>query len=195
MATSRSSSPQTPDVLEEPHNVAIHNDLPSWCHTLRPLQARTIPVMGAWDNEEPHPTLEKPDVERMLELNDLIEEHAYEECVYPPMRPHIPKACQFHSSPGSGVEHSPLFSRPPSDANCSETTAPTDSFHPSAQPSPQQSEYHLPSHSHLVCTPIVPPPAIRPRKRDSNVVPRRVICPPRESCYKYVTRLVRDDVS
>jgi len=174
MAASRSSSPQTPDVLEEPRNVAIHNDLPSWCHT-------AIPAMGAWDIEEPHPTIQKPDGERMLELNDLIEEHAYEECVYSPMRPHILKAYQFHSSPGSSVEHSPLFSRPPSD---SETTAPTDTFHPSAQPSPQQSEYHLPSHSHLVCTPIVPPPAIRPRKRDSNVVPRRVICPPRESCYK-----------
>ncbi|KAL4073911.1 hypothetical protein V8B97DRAFT_2021472 [Scleroderma yunnanense] len=165
---SRSSSPQTPDILDEPHHVAIHNDLPSWCHTLRPLQAKAIPVTGAWDSEEPQHTLEKPGDERMLELNDLIEEHAYDD------------------SPGSGVEHSPLFSRPPSDANCSETTVPTDSFQPSAQPSPQQSEYHLPSHSHLVCTPIVPPPAIRPRKRDLSVVPRRVICPPRESCYNLV---------
>ena len=103
------------------------------------------------------------------------------------------KRVYFHSSPASGVEHSPLFSGRASDANFSETTTPTDSFHPSAQPSPQQSEYHLPSHSHLVCTPIVPPPSIRSRKRDSSVVPRRVVCPPRESCYKYVTHL-RDDV-
>lgn len=102
MVASRSSSPQTPDVLDEPRNVAIHNDLPSWCHTLRPLQPTTVPLRGAWDGEELHPTLEKPEDERMLELNDLIEEDAYDECVYSPMQPFTSKACLFSQLPCLG---------------------------------------------------------------------------------------------
>ncbi|KAI6131684.1 hypothetical protein EDD16DRAFT_1537987 [Pisolithus croceorrhizus] len=122
--------------------------------------------MASWDGDGGRVALEKPDGEQILEFNDLIDEHAYDD-----------------SPPGSGIEHSPLFSRPPSDFNCSETTVPTDSLYPSSQASPLQSEFHLPSHSHLVCTPIVPPPVMRPRKRDLSVVPHPVVCPPRESCY------------
>lgn len=124
------------------------------------------PLMASWDGDGSCAALDKPDDGRILELNDLIEEHAYDD-----------------SPPGSGIEHSPLFSRPPSDFNCSETTVPTDSLYPSSQASPQQSEFHLPSHAHLACTPIVPPPAMRPRKRDLSVVPHPVVCPPRDSCY------------
>ncbi|KAI6157802.1 hypothetical protein BKA82DRAFT_996145 [Pisolithus tinctorius] len=164
---SRSSSPKTPDVgPDEPRHVTIHNEPPSWCLAFRPLQSRSIPATAPWDGEGNRAPLDKHDDERILELSDLIDEHAYDD-----------------SPPGSGVEHSPLFSHPPSDLNCSETTVPTDSLYPSSQASPQQSEYHLPSHSHLVCTPIVPPPAMRPRKRESNAVPHPVVCPPRESCY------------
>ncbi|KAI6040307.1 hypothetical protein EDC04DRAFT_2567444 [Pisolithus marmoratus] len=127
-------------------------------------------MASSWEGEGSRAAL---DGDRILELNDLIEEHAYDEYACAPM-PLVSLTC---------VEHSPLFSRPPSDLNCSETTVPTDSLYPSSQPSPQQSEFHLPSHSHLVCTPIVPPPVMRPRKRDLSVVPHRVVCPPRESCY------------
>ncbi|KAG6335572.1 hypothetical protein ID866_3512 [Astraeus odoratus] len=165
---SRSSSPKTPDASDEPHNLVIHNDLPSWCHTLAPLQTKAFPVTSIWEGELSPPAFDKDDDERMLELSDLIDEQAYDD------------------SPPSGVEHSPLFSCPPSDANCSETTAPLDSVQPSAQPSPQRSEYHLPSPTQLGCTPIMESPTVRPRKRDLGVVPRQVICPPRESCRNLV---------
>ncbi|KIK27699.1 hypothetical protein PISMIDRAFT_165924 [Pisolithus microcarpus 441] len=143
--------------------------------------------MASWDGDGSCVALDKPDDERILELNDLIEEHAYDEYACAPMPTlgisNTNDATYDSSPPGSGIEHSPLFSRPPSDFNCSETTVPTDSLYPSSQASPQQSEFHLPSHSHLVCTPIVPPPAMRPRKRDLSVVPHPVVCPPRDSCY------------
>jgi hypothetical protein len=82
---SRSSSPETPETPETsdgPCNVAIHNDreLPSWYHALH--LGKNVSVVGAPDGDVPLVTLQKPEVERMLQLDDLIEEHAYDEYAY-----------------------------------------------------------------------------------------------------------------
>ncbi|KAF9227355.1 hypothetical protein BS17DRAFT_747806 [Gyrodon lividus] len=161
---SRSSSPETPETSDGPHNVAIHNDreLPTWYHASRP--GKNISVIGAWDGDAPFVTLQKPEVERMLQLDDLIEEHAYDD------------------SPCSGIENPPLFSQPLSDALHSEIAAPADGPWTSPQASPQESQLYVPPQSQMRCTPVVPPPAVRPRKRDPTT-PHRVVHPSRESCY------------
>ncbi|KIJ67780.1 hypothetical protein HYDPIDRAFT_107274 [Hydnomerulius pinastri MD-312] len=160
---SRSSSPETPETSDGPHNVVIHNELPSWFHALRP--GKNISVIGVWDGESPLGVLEKPEDERMLQLDDLIEEHAYDD-----------SAC-------SSIDASPLFSQTMTDALHSESAAPPDPIRPSPQTSPQESEYCVPPQSQMRCSPVVPPPAARPRKRDPNSAPHRVVHPPRESCY------------
>lgn len=52
--------------------------------------------------------------------------------------------------------------------------------------SAHESGLSIPPLSQMHSTPIVPPPAVRTCKRDPASIPRRVVYPPRESCYKYV---------
>ncbi|KIK92137.1 hypothetical protein PAXRUDRAFT_34656 [Paxillus rubicundulus Ve08.2h10] len=165
---SRSSSPETletPETSDGPCNVAIHNDRerPPWYHALH--LGKNVSVVGAPDGDAPLVTLQKPEVERMLQLDDLIEEHAYDD-----------SAC-------SGVAASPSFVRPLLGAPHSGSAAPANDHWTSPQANPPESQFCVPLQSQMRCTLVVPPPAIRPRKRDPTTTPHRVVHPPRESCY------------
>ncbi|KAH7888695.1 hypothetical protein F5I97DRAFT_1804144 [Phlebopus sp. FC_14] len=162
MEDSRSSSPETPETSDGPHKVAIHNELPSWYHSLSP--GKNITVIGTWDNESSRRTLEKPDDEYMLQLGDLIEEHAYDESAL------------------SGKESPPPFPQLNTQRPNLETVVSSDGVQSSVDGLLQGSGYMV-SQSQMRCTPVVPPPpAVRPRKRDPNTTPRRVVHPARESC-------------
>jgi hypothetical protein len=78
---SRSSSPTTPESSDGHHPVTLHHDhnLSTWYNSIRPR--KTFSEIGVWDNEPMRSGINKPDSERMLQLDDLIDEHAYEEYV------------------------------------------------------------------------------------------------------------------
>lgn len=78
---SRPSSPATPENSDGSHPVAIHHghDLSSWYQSICPK--KTISEIGFWESEAIHSLMSKPDNERMLQLDDLIDEHAYDEYV------------------------------------------------------------------------------------------------------------------
>lgn len=172
---SRSSSPETPETSDVPNNVTIHNELPSWYHPL-PISKN----IGVWDGDP----CQKPDNERMLQLDDIIQEHAYDEYAYPCTLLSC-LICSCCSSPCSGVENPPSNIQSPSDATLSELPS-LQSLRTSLRPSVHESGLSIPPLSQMHSTPIVPPPAVRTCKRDPASISRRVVYPPRESCYKYV---------
>ncbi|KAH0827862.1 hypothetical protein J3R83DRAFT_3489 [Lanmaoa asiatica] len=158
MMDSRSSSPETPETSDDPNNVTIHNELPTW---YRPLPiAKNMSAIEVWDGDP----FEKPDDERMLQLDDIIQEHAYDD------------------STCSGVENSPPSSCLPSDATQLELVSP-EPLRISLRRSIPESGLSIPPLSQMHATPIVPPPAMRTCKRDPASIPRKVVHPPRESCY------------
>lgn len=174
---SRSSSPETPETSDVPRNVTIHNELPSWCSSL-PI-ATDVSTLS-WDGVQ----FQKPDDERMLKLDDIIQKNAYDECAYPRvfLAPAHP-ACSPRSSACSGAEASNIH--PPSDATQPELAS-QEALRASFRRSIHDSSLSIPPFSQLHSTPIVPPPAMRTCKRDPASIPRRVVYPQRESCCKYV---------
>ena len=73
----RSSSPETPETSDVPHNVTIQGELPSWYSSL-PI-SKDVSTAAVWDGDP----FQKPDDERMLQLDDIIQEHAYDEYASP----------------------------------------------------------------------------------------------------------------
>ncbi|KAG8213932.1 hypothetical protein J3R82DRAFT_10678, partial [Butyriboletus roseoflavus] len=155
---SRSSSPETPETSDVPHNVTIHNELPSW---YRPLPiAKNTSTIGVWDGDP----FQKLDGEHMLQLDDIIQEHAYDDSACP------------------GVVISPPNTCSTSDATQPELVYPEPLQTSLRRPIPE-SGLSIPPLSQMHSTSIVPPPAMRTCKRDPASIPRRVVYPPRESCY------------
>lgn len=163
---SRSSSPATPESSDGHHPVTLHHDhnLSAWYNSIRPR--KTFSEIGVWDNESMRSVMNKPDNERMLQLDDLIDEHAYED-----------SAC-------SAPESSPVLPQVIPDCLKPDAIQPTgDSSVSTAQGPLPESDYFVPSHMQMHCPPVIPPPAVRSRKRDPSTAPHRVVFPPRESCY------------
>ncbi|KAG2342479.1 hypothetical protein BDR05DRAFT_983249 [Suillus weaverae] len=163
---SRSSSPATPESSDGHHPVTLHHDhnLSAWYSSIRPR--KTFSDIGVWDNESMRSVMNKPDDERMLQLDDLIDEHAYED-----------SAC-------SATESSPILPQIIPDCLKPDAIHPTgDSCTSTAQAPVPESDYPVSSHMQMHCPPVIPPPSVRPRKRDPSAAPHRVVFPPRESCY------------
>ena len=76
---SRSSSPATPDSSDGIHPITIHRDheFNPWYHSGH--SGRNISELNTWDDATHCVAPAKPEEERMLELDDLIDEHAYDE--------------------------------------------------------------------------------------------------------------------
>ncbi|KAG1746129.1 hypothetical protein EDB19DRAFT_378703 [Suillus lakei] len=164
---SRSSSPATPESSDGHHPVTLHHDhnLSAWYNSIRPR--KTMSEIGAWDNESMRNVMNKPENERMLQLDDLIDEHAYED------------------STCSAPESSPVLPQVVPDCLKPEAIHPTgDSCVSAAQAPLPESDYLVPSHMQILhCSPVIPPPVVRPHKRDPSTAPHQVVFPPRESCY------------
>ncbi|KAH7916558.1 hypothetical protein BJ138DRAFT_1074983 [Hygrophoropsis aurantiaca] len=156
---SRSSSPTTPETSDHQQRVAIHhdNELSSWYNTICP--GKILSVSGSWNSDPLEHSSGKAEDTSMLQLGDLIEEHAYE-------------------SGGSEMDCSTTYSRPTNSLK-PESLA---QLNGPQQPSHPETEYVVPSPSQFCSTSVVPPPATRPRTRDPATAPHRVVHPPKESC-------------
>ncbi|KAG0698126.1 hypothetical protein DFH29DRAFT_984006 [Suillus ampliporus] len=164
---SRSSSPATPESSDGHHPVTLHHDhdLSAWYNSIRPR--KTISEIGVWDNESMYSVTNKPDNENMLQLDDLIDEHAYED-----------SAC-------SAAESSPVLPQVIPDCLKPEAihVAGSENTVSAAQTPVPESDYLVPSNTQMHYSPAIPPPAVRTRKRDPSAAPHRVVFPSRESCY------------
>jgi hypothetical protein len=78
---SRSPSPATPESSDcSSHKPVASFELSSWYHSLHP--EKPVPNDTAWDNDgAPFIAVEKTEEQPMLQFDDLIDEHAYDEYV------------------------------------------------------------------------------------------------------------------
>jgi hypothetical protein len=96
---------------------------------------------------------------------------------------HIP----WFSSACSVPESSPVLPQVIPDCLKPDAIHPTgDSCVSTAQAPLPESDYLVPSHMQMHCSSVIPPPVVRPPRKDSSTVQHRVVFPPRESCYKCV---------
>ncbi|EGO00107.1 hypothetical protein SERLA73DRAFT_107088 [Serpula lacrymans var. lacrymans S7.3] len=167
---SRSSSPATPDSPDGIHPVAIHhdNEFSSWYHSLRP--GKSFPELSAWDEASHCLAVAKSEEERMLQLDDLIDEHAYDEYDSRPSLSGM-EALFPHTRPfATGIK-----SQSNGHAPAPQTPAPTAPL--------MESDFMVSSQGQVSCTKPIPPPAVRPRKRDPSTTPHRVVYPAKDSCH------------
>ncbi|EIW83060.1 hypothetical protein CONPUDRAFT_152105 [Coniophora puteana RWD-64-598 SS2] len=162
---SRPSSPATPESSDGLHPVAIHNDsdLSSWFKSVSPPS--NVTDLGLWDTDLSSFAFSKRSDHQMLQLNDVIDEHAYDDVDTSESSPSKSGLCtelpdvQLARNGGNSGPHP----------------------HTPAAHSPETG-FSLPSQMQMRCTPVVPPPALQPRKQDPSTVPHKVVYPPRESC-------------
>lgn len=164
-SVSRSPSPHTPAPEPPADPVAIQADLDA-------VAAWFVPNMPAWESDPALFALpRKADEEQMLRLDDLLEQHAFDECV-------------SISTASAPLTAHPSASFPPQQQPQSQ---PQDPQHGQYVPSFRPTNLLVPSHNGPVSvTKPVPPPASLPRKLDAAAHSQRVVHPPRESCFKCV---------
>lgn len=181
--TSRSSSPATPEASDALEAVAVRSDFnnsSSWyIH-----QLRSADVQSVWDiDTTDFISSTKTEDHQMLRLDDVIEQHAYEEYAFRVPSISDPLTLSTNSSPSISLPSS-LGSHPPS-LQLSSSTQSLDSV----LSNPRLTLVH-PSNASIPPTKPIPPPASLPRKQDPSFVNQRVVYPPKESCFKCVARLL-----
>ncbi|KAK0225863.1 hypothetical protein IW262DRAFT_1358260 [Armillaria fumosa] len=155
---SRSPSPHTPDSSDSLEHVAHHDlGLSSWYNTEHDKSAY---LQSLWETDPMFHGQPKCEDDNMLQLDDLIESHAYDDS--PSLSIEPPFSIISPTSPlGTVVERpAPLL---------------VQSLH-TAPPALAMS-----SNSVSVTKPI-PPPASVPRRQDFLLMNHKVVHPPRESC-------------
>ncbi|KAF9529238.1 hypothetical protein CPB83DRAFT_852915 [Crepidotus variabilis] len=152
---SRSPSPRTPGASEVSELVSIHDEIDQATAFFIQMQPKGTGL--PWVNDSGvYTTPHKQEDDQMLRLDELIEQHAYED---------------------SPAAHSPLFSSPPTyhttlnaSAMITEPASPNNILAPS-------------QHASIPLTKPIPPPASLLRKPDPSANNQRVVHPPRESCF------------
>lgn len=186
---SRSPSPLTPEAFDSLDPVAIHSDLDlanSWylsgMHPVKPIDSQP-----QWDMETGEfITSRKVEDDPMLRLDDLIEQHAYDECVFYLMTmTELLTLCRSSPSPAYAVSLG--YPSPQSKSTNNNSSAPQ-----SLEPVALGFSNILVSsrNGSAGLTKPIPPPAALPRKQDSSSMRQRVVRPPKESCYKCVCLLL-----
>ncbi|KAG5638454.1 hypothetical protein H0H81_012519 [Sphagnurus paluster] len=164
-AGSRSPSPATPEAFDLIEPIAIQSDLDlanSWymssMHRHKQLDAHT-----SWDmNTSDFVTPRKSEDDAMLHLDELIEQHAYDD------------------SPASTYGTPATYSSPPPRSVQPNAAPPVDP----TMPNFRTGNLLIPSHTGPTSmTKPIPPPASLLRKQDPSSVNQRVVRPPKESCY------------
>lgn len=188
-AGSRSSSPATPESSDCLDSIPINSgivDINLWYYPAKSMLGHYPPC-----DPDSAPSLNPPlkTEQQMLRLNDLIEEHAYDEYVYP--RASAKRAVVF--LPHSSFSSQPFALQP---SVCTPQTPPMNDIKtpiPIITAARHLSQLNVGlSHSFFSSTnsaPLtkpIPPPPCRSRKHDPSLVPQKTIYPPRESCHKYV---------
>ncbi|KDR75153.1 hypothetical protein GALMADRAFT_249088 [Galerina marginata CBS 339.88] len=161
---SRSPSPLTPEPSGSPEPVSIQSELDltsSWYLSMHPAKT---PV-SSWTSEPSvYTTPHKSEEEQMLRLDELIEQHAYDD------------------SPSSGFSSTLSYSSPP-------PYPPSLNSPPTHHHNPVLSDFRtsnllMPArHGPISLTKPIPPPASLPRKADPSTMNQRVVHPPKESCF------------
>ncbi|KJA27887.1 hypothetical protein HYPSUDRAFT_130659 [Hypholoma sublateritium FD-334 SS-4] len=154
--TSRSPSPLTPEPSDS-LEVNIQSDLDlssSWYNSTKMPPWASDPLVYSASH--------KPDEDHMLRLDDLIEQHAYDD------------------SPSSGFPSALNFSSPPTYPSTS-NSSPSNSE--SVTPDFRASNLIPSRHGSISITKPIPPPASLPRKHDPASMNQRVTHPPKESCF------------
>jgi len=120
----------------------------------------------------------------MLHLDELIEQHAYDELVS--IRSVSINLLDLPSSSlSSGFNSTLSYSSPPIYPTNKSSSPPTDAE--PIVPDFRVSNLLVPSlHGPISLTKPIPPPASLPRKLDPTTINQRVIHPPKESCFKFV---------
>ncbi|KXN90993.1 Protein MGA2 [Leucoagaricus sp. SymC.cos] len=154
VSASRSPSPHTPDPSDTQEPVAVQADFDAVAAWFIPLNNHK-PAMP-WDTD---PALfaqpRKLDDEQMLRIDDLLEQHAFDECV-------------AVSDPVSAFPAYPPTS--PAPAHFAHGSPPTNLLVPSLN-------------GPISVTKPIPPPASLPRKIDAVAHNQRVVHPPKETCF------------
>ncbi|EPQ57192.1 hypothetical protein GLOTRDRAFT_73813 [Gloeophyllum trabeum ATCC 11539] len=155
-AGSRSPSPATPEASDGPEPLVVRDDtdLNSWRDSL------SNGTTAAWESDSGlYPDSSKREDERILSLNDLIHNHAYDE------------QSLLSALDGTAVQTSDVSS----------TSSP---LLPSASASQLVQFSNLLTSANVVpVTKPVPPPTPLARKREPSAASDRVVYPPKESCY------------
>ncbi|KAG6860764.1 hypothetical protein C0995_007796 [Termitomyces sp. Mi166 len=158
---SRSPSPSTPEAIDSlDPAIQSQSDLDSW-YQPKPLGAQT-----PWEMTIPDfLTSRKSEDDQMLRLDELIEQHAYDDSPVSSLN-----SPPTYSSPALQSTHAVASSQAPVDT-------PLSNFRPS-------NNLLLSSHTNPISvTKPIPPPASLPRKQDPSSMNQRVVRPPKESCY------------
>ncbi|KAF5380460.1 hypothetical protein D9615_004629 [Tricholomella constricta] len=163
--TSRSPSPATPEAFDSLDSIAIHSDLDlssSW-YLPSMQQHKPLGAHAAWDmNTSDFVTSRKSEDDQMLHLDELIEQHAYDD------------------SPASTFGSPATYPSPsPKPAHVNSSRPPVDRIVPNFRPG----NLLIPSRNGPMVTKPIPPPASLPRKQDPSSMNQRVVRPPKESCY------------
>ncbi|KAG5647034.1 hypothetical protein DXG03_001404 [Asterophora parasitica] len=166
VAGSRSPSPATPEVFDSMDPIAIQSDLDlsnSW-YLPSMQQHKPLGEHTGWEmNTSEFVTPRKSEDDTMLHLDELIEQHAYDDS----------PASTFGTP---GMYNSPTHK--PAHANSSHS--PVGRMVPSFRPG----NILIPSRNGpMSVTKPIPPPASLPRKQDPSSMNQRVVRPPKESCY------------
>lgn len=185
--TSRSPSPVTPEPSDSLESVAVRGDfdhLNSWylptMHQLKSTDSQSL-----WDIDSTDlipPT--KTEDHQMLHLDDLIEQHAYEEYVFHVPSISEPLTSSFNSSTSLSLPSSLAYSSQHLPLQLIDSIRSADfvnNFIPNLVP---------PSNAPISATKPIPPPASLPRKQGPSSINQRVVCPPKESCFKYVASYI-----
>ncbi|KAF9478815.1 hypothetical protein BDN70DRAFT_879522 [Pholiota conissans] len=160
--TSRSPSPLTPEASDSLEGIVIQSeiDLSSSWYPMHPTKM-TIPPWGS--DPSVYTTPHKAEEEQMLRLDDLIEQHAYDDSPSTGFSSIVayPSSPVYPSTSNSNLSFEPVSS----DGRANDLLVPSHQAPPSSTTKP------------------VPPPASLPRKQDPSAVNQRVIHPPKESCF------------
>ncbi|TFK26494.1 hypothetical protein FA15DRAFT_667378 [Coprinopsis marcescibilis] len=162
VASPLSSSPRTPEAQEYSDPI-IHTDVGLSSSWYMSMAAKAAQQSWGSDNSYHHPVY-KIEEHQMLQLDELLEQDAYEDSPSPPS----------HSS--SSTHPSPLLQY---------SENPTHHQTSSQQPDVRPNAMLVSSHSGPISvTKPIPPPAPLPRRYDSSAN-QRVVYPPKESCHNF----------
>lgn len=183
----RSPSPHTPEPLEYTDAVAIQSDPGLSALWYMSAAAKASTTQQPWGLESPFCSSQgKGEDDNMLQLDELLEQDAYDESVW------IQQVFTAKLLISSCSSPSPSFAS--TSAYPSPVPKSLDNATHYSQPAPSQPDILsnplvAPSHGSISVTKPIPPPASLPRKVDPATMKQRVVYPVKEACYKCVLRL------
>jgi uncharacterized protein len=181
----RSPSPRTPEPFEYTDAAAIQSDPGLSALWYMSAAAKATTTQQPWGIESPfYSSQGKGEDDNMLQLDELLEQDAYDESVSSGPFAAANLLISSCSSPSPSFASTSAYPSPvpKSSESASHYPPPVHS-----QPDILSNPLVAPSHSGSISvTKPIPPPASLPRKVDPATMKQRVVYPVKESCYKCV---------